>query len=74
MCDVLMSGALVVGNEVLRSVTAKPDGEPDELFAKPVHGLLVHVGLGDELREGDWPGQVSESVFPPLLARLGQAG
>lgn len=37
-------------------IVAEPEGHLGEFFAQPVDGLLVHVGLGDELGEGDLEG------------------
>jgi hypothetical protein len=54
LVNVLLSGCLVLGDEVLNAVLGEPAGESGQFVAEAVDGLLVHVGLGDEFREGDY--------------------
>ena len=51
--DVILAGGFVGGFEEASGVFAEPLGQLVEFFAETVDGLLVHVGLGDELGEGD---------------------
>lgn len=62
--DVRLVGSLVLRNEVLLQVglLAHPVGQLDDLLAEVADRLLVHVGLSDELREGDWSWVVSDFV------------
>jgi hypothetical protein len=53
LLDVLGSGGLVLADEILGDVPREPVGEFEEFLAKPVDGLLIHVGLGDQLGEGN---------------------
>lgn len=53
--DVRLVGSLVLGDEVLLQVWLldHPVGQLDDLLAEMADRLLVHVGLGNELRERD---------------------
>ena len=51
--DVILAGGFVGSFEEAGGIFAEPLGQLVEFFAETVDGLLVHVGLGDELGEGD---------------------
>lgn len=48
------AGSLVLAGKVLDAVSGEPAYELEKLFAETVDGLLVHVCLRDELRQGNW--------------------
>ncbi len=51
MVDVLLGWRLVLAGKVVCSVLAKPDSEFANLLSKAGDRLLIHSGLGNELRE-----------------------
>ncbi len=53
LLDVILAGGFVRSFEEASGIFAEPLSQLVELFAKTVDGLLVHVCLGDEFREGD---------------------
>lgn len=54
LVDVLLRRSLVLADEVVLGMFAKPDGELGELFTKTGHRLLIHVGLGNQFRQGHY--------------------
>lgn len=54
LLGVLSIWALVLVDEISTSVSLQPLTELAELLTQTVDGLLVHVGLGDELRQARW--------------------
>lgn len=48
---VFWAGNLVLADKVLMSVLAQPVGELGQFLAKAADGLLIHVGLGKQLRQ-----------------------
>ena len=54
LLDILLACGLVLGGEEAGGVLAEPLRQLGEFLAEAVDGLLVHVGLGDELGHGDW--------------------
>lgn len=53
LIDILLTLALVIGNEVVLRMFAQPLGHFGEFLAETADGLGVHVCLGDEFGEGD---------------------
>jgi hypothetical protein len=51
--NILLTGDLIFLDEIFLSISAKPIGELGELLAKAINRLIVHVGLSDQLRQGD---------------------
>lgn len=49
---VILPGLLILDREEAARVLAEPGRDLGQLLAEAVHGLGVHVGLGDELGEG----------------------
>lgn len=54
LLNVVLAGCLVLADKVLGIVLGEPVGKLGDLLAEAVDGLLVHVGLCDELREAHW--------------------
>ena len=54
LLNVGLAGRLVLVHEVLNCVAAEPVGDLGELLAETVDRLLVHGGLGDQVRERHW--------------------
>ena len=53
LVDVILAGGLVLSNEVLCGIPGNEVGKFCDFFSKPIDGLLVHVGLSNELRQRD---------------------
>jgi len=49
LVDILLGWDLIFADEILRGVLADPVRELGHLLPQAIHGLLIHVGLGDEL-------------------------
>lgn len=49
--DVFLGRCLVLVDEVLGRILTEPSGHLGELFPQTVDRLLIHVGLGEELRQ-----------------------
>lgn len=54
LLDVFHTGSLVLVDEILSYITAKPDGDLGQLLTKAVNRLSIHVGLCNEFGESDW--------------------
>ena len=48
---VFWAGNLVLADKVFLTVLAQPVGELGQFLAKAADGLLIHVGLGKQLRK-----------------------
>ena len=55
--NVLLAGTLILVYKILDRVFTKPVGEGHELLPQLADGLLIHVGLSDELGEGNYANQ-----------------
>lgn len=61
--NVLLGRRLVLVDKVLFRVTPQPNSKLANLLAQPRHRLLVHVCLGQQLRQRDnQPGKVFGSI------------
>ena len=60
LLNIILTNILILGREKPRRILPQPIRQLDHLIAKFPDGLLVHVGLGDEFREGDFLHGVSE--------------
>jgi hypothetical protein len=51
LVDIFLAGRLILADEVRGDMTAEPVCKLHELLAETIHGLLIHVRLGNELWE-----------------------
>lgn len=56
LVNVFLTGRFVICGKVLGGVPAEPVGELGQLLSETVHGLLVHIGLRNELRKSGLSG------------------
>lgn len=54
LLDIVLARRLVDADEVIGCVLRQPSTELHHLLAQAVDGLLVHVGLRNELRQGHY--------------------
>jgi len=51
--DILLTGSLVLADEVCSSISSEPIGQLWEFLAKTIDWLVIHVGLSNQLRKRD---------------------
>jgi hypothetical protein len=53
LLNVFCAGSLVLADKIVESISSEPVGQLGEFLTKTIDRLVIHVGLGNQLRKRD---------------------